>query len=173
MNKYDGSVPTKTRILDGLTICPSCRLNTAQLVADDCVVCNGHGTIRLGLAALSIYDVDVVSLAVGLTYDQADNLEQAFNDLDTAGVTRRQRKPQPEPEPVKPPRPKPAPATEYAKACQQLAMELCPTLSRLRPRRADRSSSTGGGVAEKNLVGNHVANFEPLTGRHWAGCDSP
>lgn len=50
-------------------VCPACARRTAELVAPDCSVCAGSGVVVLHPAALSVYDPEVVSEAVGLALE--------------------------------------------------------------------------------------------------------
>jgi len=49
--------------------CPVCVLREAGIVAEDCVVCGGHGTVELGERALAYFTPEAVSTAVHLALE--------------------------------------------------------------------------------------------------------
>lgn len=80
-------------------LCPSCPDQAALIVAFDCPVCLGQGRVRLGSAALSLYDPEVVAeaLEIGLAETAAVEQEGALGGVDamlesmaTAGLIHRQ-----------------------------------------------------------------------------------
>ena len=61
-------------------VCPACSRRTAELVAPDCSICEGHGVIILHPAALSVYDPAVVSEAVALSLEAvARGIDSSFS----------------------------------------------------------------------------------------------
>ena len=57
-------------------VCPLCTLRTAGLVAQDCPICAGAGTLTLGHAAVTEYGPETISTAVHLA------LERRARELD-------------------------------------------------------------------------------------------
>lgn len=51
--------------------CPSCSNRHAQLISQNCPVCEGYGTVTLGAAALSLHEPATVSIAVELAVEAA------------------------------------------------------------------------------------------------------
>lgn len=114
--RYTGAVPTplqerRNPFAPAWMECPRCRESNGWVIDDDCPCCRGEGRIRLGPAALSIYEPVVVAKAVAMVYTKhQDNPADAFEDLAMAGVVKKQKKrlpvePELEPVPFKAKRP--------------------------------------------------------------------
>lgn len=68
-----------------IRLCPACLTRKARLVAPDCPVCGGAGVLRLGSAALSLHDPDVVSRAAAIVLEavsrRAEEISEPGTDL--------------------------------------------------------------------------------------------
>lgn len=53
-----------------MRLCPACLINGAGLADEECVVCCGEGVLKLGAAALSIYEPEVVSMAINIALER-------------------------------------------------------------------------------------------------------
>jgi len=83
-------------------LCPYCTAAAGRLIDPGCLVCLGGGTIRLGAAALSIYEPDVVAEAIAIALADASAAEAddpgsmiaALDSLADAGIIHRPTTPQ-------------------------------------------------------------------------------